>query len=176
MLKFPSNVQVAHFSSVVNRGYESDKEAIAEIKISTLWEKRVACVLRWIYRRPHKSCHDPCGVCHLGLQTSSQYLGHWRCLVIDTSQTSRTSKRPFRLFARFFCCSPTAVVNHNTFIGIGWADSNKTKYQMISNWGFLKWWYPTSMGFPTKMIILGCLSRGYQNLTQKRREGPRHQL
>ena len=22
--------------------------------------------------------------------------------------------------------------------------------------GFLKWWYPTTMGFPTKMIILGC--------------------
>ena len=21
---------------------------------------------------------------------------------------------------------------------------------------FLKWWYPTTMGFPTKMIILGC--------------------
>ena len=22
--------------------------------------------------------------------------------------------------------------------------------------GFLKWWYPTTMGFPTKMVILGC--------------------
>ena len=22
--------------------------------------------------------------------------------------------------------------------------------------GFLKWWYPTTIGFPTKMIILGC--------------------
>jgi len=23
-------------------------------------------------------------------------------------------------------------------------------------WGFLKWWYPTTIGFPTKMIILAC--------------------
>ena len=27
---------------------------------------------------------------------------------------------------------------------------------MVKYGGFLKWWYPTTMGFPIKMIILGC--------------------
>ena len=33
-----------------------------------------------------------------------------------------------------------------TMHGLGW----------VINWGFLKWWYTTTIGFLLKMIVLGC--------------------
>ena len=52
-----------------------------------------------------------------------------------------------------FCGGDQRIQIHGSFEGFA---LNSALLGLVIYGGFLKWWYPTTIGFPTKMIILGC--------------------
>ena len=61
-------------------------------------------------------------------------------------------------------CSGTPPKNCHK-IHIGNVNNQKKPLENPPNGGFLKWWYPTTMGFPTKNDHFGVF-RGYHHLRQ----------
>ena len=76
----------------------------------------------------------------------------------DRSGYHHKSNLSFKQFTRhgFFIKGSWTEKPTGDFAKNFWVRLNHAKAIETQNGGFLKWWYPKTMGFPTKMIILGC--------------------